>query len=472
MAYCCKKCQNGKVTKFSSDQPCLQIGAVDCLAPDPECKQEILGTQKPIAPELQTQGPGKGEAPPCTGGYKQKSGQLCKPRYKEQLDKDGVTWCCPIPKEGCKDGYKPGTVNGQPLAKCRKGYEFKKFNDQWWCCPGGGAVCTGDEGCNAGEICVDGKCVKNESICCQNKKCTKMGYRFGKTNPKLKAACNGKKEGEDCDETIPPPGVCPEGITPGDAYGGCACGKKYVPPVAGTCTTGYVWVGKKSNCQCIKYCGDIGYEADCVTKTEVKGEEFKWSDELQAMFDKLMERMNYLLEYPLGYTPEEKQAIINYATEGIKRTERGRLESAEQKSARMGLLDSRLVQPEEDEIRRATQEAIASVQSGVAIDEVAKRFQELTGTTGMAQSLAQALAMMEQVPESLSAARRSEGRDSMSMLLSFFSNLLGTNTQMSSSYIQAILSQLMSSSGTSSGSSSWLPWLIYLLGSGGLGGLG
>jgi hypothetical protein len=257
----------------------------------------------------------------------------------------------------------------------------------------------------------------------------------------------------------------------GDKYTGCPCGKKYTS-MTGKCAAGYAFIGRTGTgwegwkegavgkCECIKWCNDIGYEDDCNTKKGGQGGEFKWSPELQGSLKGLMDRIRMLLENPRGTTPQERQAIINYMTEGIKRAERPRLQSSQDQMARMGLLGSGLELGEFERIKRGTEEQVTNAKRQVAIDELDRRFQELTGASGLAGSLLGTSMSAEQIPEVLSAARRGEGRQDMSMMLNYLQTLMGGQNSAFAPYLQAILTQMQQSGGSSN---SWLPWLMYLM---------
>lgn len=273
-------------------------------------------------------------------------------------------------------------------------------------------------------------------------------------------------------------GDCPEGI--GDtAYEGCKCGKQYTT-MTGTCAAGYAYVprtgtgwkgwkeGAKGRCECIKWCLAINCGQtcqECQGGTGGQSGEFKWSGGLSDALKSLLERLNLLLTQKRGTTEEERQGIINYASAGTKRAERGRLQSARDTLSRMGLLGSGFQVKEEEAVKRGTSENLANIRSQVAIDELNRRYQELMGTTGMAQSLAQLLMGSEQIPETLSAGRRAEGSGALDAFLRYLSTIMGSSQSGTSGMIPW-LQALMNQSGGSSqgGGNNWMQWLMYLLG--------
>lgn len=192
------------------------------------------------------------------------------------------------------------------------------------------------------------------------------------------------------------------------------------------------------------------------------GQEFAWSPESKEGIEGLRERMGYLLEYPRGITPEEKQAIVNYASRGIKAGEGAGLESTRAALSRAGLLGTGAEFEQEEKIRRGTREQLSDLQSKIGIEDINKRFQELMGTTEAAQSLAGTLFGTEITPEQLNLARRTEGRGGLQDIMSYISMMMGGQQGMMSPYIQAIMNQLQLQEGAGN---EWLPLIAYLAGS-------
>jgi len=189
------------------------------------------------------------------------------------------------------------------------------------------------------------------------------------------------------------------------------------------------------------------------------GGEFQWSEGLQGLMGRIMERANYLLDYPRGLTPSERQGVINYAIESTKAGERGQLQSSRDQLARSGLLGSGFEFEEAGRIKRETRGRETDIRRQLAIDELDRRFNELMGTTGMVQGLSGTLMQGEQIPEILSGARRSEGQAAINSLLSFLGGSMGGQNNQ---YWTAIINQLMGSQGESSGGGmmDWLMWLL------------
>ncbi|MCD6194278.1 MAG: hypothetical protein J7L26_12575 [Candidatus Aminicenantes bacterium] len=308
-------------------------------------------------------------------------------------------------KAPCSGGIKlapTGSMKAK-MSKCPEGWKRVHHEDGYdWCCPpeknGNGNGNNGDEDKKKDEECPLGLWFTTHEPKCPE------GYTF-----------------------VPRSGKGWEGYEPG-AVGRCEC-------------TSWLEEWKKKNQQ-------TG--------------EFKWSPELQAALARLLERFNFLMDYPRGTTPEERQKIINFAMKGIKRAERGMRQQTIDDLARMGLLGSFMESKELSKLRRGTQEALADLQSRIAIDELDRRFKELLGTTQLAQSLFTTGMTYEQLLEALNAARRAEGRDIMEIFLKYLASLMGSQ---SSGYWQTLLN-LIASQGQGGGIYDVLPYLIFLLGGG------
>lgn len=189
------------------------------------------------------------------------------------------------------------------------------------------------------------------------------------------------------------------------------------------------------------------------------GEEFTWSPGMQEAIRRLMERFEELLDRPYGLSDEERQAIINYYTTDIRRGERGRIQSMEDRLSRMGMAGSGLELRETGRIQRGTREMVSRTTQGLAIDEIDKALMNYLQTTGMAQGLLGTLMGAEVVPETLSAARRGEGLSQQQMVLNYLSTMYGGQ---SNAYWQAIMNYMGGQGGQQGpGMMDWLPYFIY-----------
>lgn len=204
----------------------------------------------------------------------------------------------------------------------------------------------------------------------------------------------------------------------------------------GACRKGYKRVMKDGEVYC---CPDEGAGGG-----KDIGGEFKFSPELMEMLNKLKDRFQYLLDYPTGYTPEERQSLINYMTTSLKRGERGEIQSLRDRLAGIGLLGQPAEVGEISKLKRGTQENIASLKQRMAIDELEKKYGQMMGTTGMASNLFNVVSTIEQLQEALSAGRRSEGRELMQMLLQYLATSMGGG---SNAYWQAILNSMAQNQG-------------------------
>jgi len=168
------------------------------------------------------------------------------------------------------------------------------------------------------------------------------------------------------------------------------------------------------------------------------GEQFGWSPEIQALLSRILDRANSLLDQPLGLTDAERQAIYNRIFERIKGMERPAIQSMMNVASRQGLLGSPYAERGVTEIQRGTREQLANAERDIEIQEAQDRYQQLMGTTGMAQSLLGTGMGAEQLVEAANAARRGEGTSSMNAVLQY---LIATGGQ-NSTYYQALLNWL------------------------------
>jgi len=440
----------------------------------------------------------EGEAP-CKGGYKGKQikGQdgkwhlleKCKEGFIPKQASDGTIWCCPDPTtteecqsdDDCPEGYRCVAVmiNGKLTRRCKpkaeeecksdadcpEGYECVKENpsDVFGKCKKKKEVtCTSNADCPEGQVCVDGKCVTptEDGEGCEG------GYKLADkpldatggsiwTDDFITAEMgfyrNSAHEGHyihkggrfylltDVHDAIQ------NGTTPVPLETTSACQKGYALKTI----NGVAW--------CCPAAGGDGGGA---------GTTFGWSSQLSALMKRLLGKADYLLDYPRGLTEAERQAIYNRAFEGIKGGERGRLQSMRNTLSRMGLLGTGFELEEEGKVRRATRGFLAGTKRDIAIEETQRRFNELMTTTGMAQNLAQLGLTSEQIEEAMNAARRGEGQQSMAMILSYLSQLMGGQAQAWNPYYQAIMTQMQRQpyqGSTTGAGADWLPWLGYYL---------
>ena len=465
-AYCCKKWVAGELKKYYSRGPCSG-GAVMCSDADPpkpvlpgegggqSCEEKCeeaygqergeYGRRGPGRKERQLQqclercrgGPGKPPPPPpppppgvfCRGGHK-RTEPACGDGFIMREDPEtGIDWCCPEgppppppPPGGDPCLYGPGYQNIEGVnLPCDPGWH-SKLNEEGeeFCCPdekkGAQGPCSGEghELPFGTSLCEEGFSIRKADDgtfwCCKDKK--------------------GGGNGEDCD-----PGWHWDEDLERCARDG-----------PDSCPTGTHW---------------DEYTEECVDDENGNGNgggEFKWGEGLQGLLARIQERANYLLDYPRGLSPSERQGVINYAIESVKSGERGAIQSKRDQLARSGLLGSGFEFDEIGKIQRETRASQTQIRRELAIDDLDRRFSELMGTTGMAQGLTGTLMQGEQIPEILSGARRSEGQASMNQLLA----LLGGSAQgQGNQYWGLLLQKLMGQQGGQTGGIwDWLPWLL------------
>lgn len=266
-------------------------------------------------------------------------------------------------------------------------------------------------------------------------------------------ACRGRSPIGEEDEDKETPAGCPPESKKAKAYtgkGNCPCGSRFkVPTKDFPCPPGYrMVIGTKGpSCRCEDWCKEqlaAGKVSAACTGggkgEEEEGEEFEWSPEIQALLQRILDRANMLLDQPLGLSEEERQAIYNRIFEKIKGAERPAIQSEEDRISRMGLLGSPFAERSIAGIRRGTGQMLAATERDIEIEEAQRRFEQLMGTTGMAQSLLGTGLGAEGMVESLSAGRRGESRDWMQMLLNYFAMIYGGQDN---TYWQAILNRLL-----------------------------
>jgi len=404
--YCCKKWVNGVLKKYQSQNPCSGE-AVACDQPDPPkpptpgtCEEDCRSNQE----YLLLKGP--------------------NPAAAEEMLQKCLEACKGTPGVFCEGGHELPYGS----STCEEGMKLKTdpVTGKHYCCPDDTPPGPGENPCDEGGYQLTAE----------------VGFPGGQADNKAPW------------EEVP-------GTERSDLWEGhmvwSPAKNAYVnttDPEGETydlvCKKG--WIRKKDSEGGIWCCPDGGNGDD--------GSEFKWGEGLQGLLARITERANELLDYPRGLRPEERQAVINYAIEGVKSGEAGAKQTSRDELARMGMLGSGFEASEMGRIARETRQKSGDVRRELAIDELDRRFNELMGTTGMVQGLTGTLMQGEQIPEVLSGARRAEGQAAINTLLSY---LAGSN-QGDNGYTSAILSQLLGNQGQSGTSDmSWLYYLPYLI---------
>lgn len=448
--HCCKKWINGVLKKFNSPTPCSGT-AVKCSDPDPpkppivdqkDCEEKCHSNQQ----YLLLKGPKPAEAAamlkacldkcqgiettaPCTGGVKRVDATCPTGFHSKKDEASGVWYCCPDsdPLKPCgeKEGYE---LQGTGLQKCNEGYTLTRSSDgKNWCC-------------------------KDDTVTPGGNPCDEGGYQLTQEN----GFAGGVGEGQSPWAEIP--GTTRSGDWEGHYVWNAEKGKYvniHTPDIGVDLVCKKGWLRKSDSEGGIWCCPDPNGDDD--GDGDDLGE-FKWDEGLQALLGRIQDRANELLDYPRGLRPEERQAVINYAIEGVKAGEAGEKQQSRDELARMGMLGSGFEASESARITRETRQESGDVRRELAIDELNRRFAELMGTTGMAQGLTGTLMESQQIPEILSAGRRSEGSAAMNAFLQY----LGMGNQGSSGYNEAIMAQLFRG-GDKGGDMSWLYYLPYLI---------
>ena len=152
---------------------------------------------------------------------------------------------------------------------------------------------------------------------------------------------------------------------------------------------------------------------------------FQWTPELQELIQKLQGRLGYTLDFPLGYSPEERELILNQAISGVDLGERTRQEALTSRLAGTGALGTGFEAPERAAIGRETSQQKAGIRKGVALGELQNRIANLASTSNIAGSLISRLFETEQIPEILSAGRRGEGARAIDQMLNYLGMMMG-----------------------------------------------
>jgi len=384
---CCKKWVNGILKRYYSRRGCSG-GGVLCSEPDPpkpeDGDEEIIGD-----------GNGNEGTRNCNQEARAKGLRMGMPGYQEFMKECmGAGRNCP---EECRDkGFHMGLPGyNECIGECMKGVE-----------PVG---C--DPPCVPPQRCVQGKCVGKEIPPIPGTDpCDTAGYQLTAEN----GFAGGVGEGQSPWDPIP--GTTRSSQWEGHYVWNAEKGQyvNILTPDVGVdtvCKKG--WIRKPDDAGNI-WCCPEGIEPE-----PTPGSEFQWGEGLQGLMGRVTERANYLLDYPRGLTPSERQGVINYAVESTKAGERGQIQSSQDALARQGLLGSGYQFEQEGDIRRDTRNRETQVRREFGIDELDRRFKELMGTTGMVQGLTGTLMQGEQIPEILSGARRAEGQAAMNAFYNF-----------------------------------------------------
>lgn len=415
--YCCKKWVSGELKRFYSPRPCVG-GAVQCSDPDP-----------PKTDDTGIIGPGVGDCEEkCRQRYRTGSRRELNPRREQALQR-----CL----DECDEGGGGGVDGGAPCAGghelplgasgCEEGFSLQTIEGRRFCCPGTDPG-AGESPCGTGGYQLT----------------PEVGFAGGVGGGKKPwVEVPGTERSDDWEGHMvwdPNKGAFVNIQDPGGQTYDSVCRKGYTRTPD---DSGNTW--------CCPGGGDFDGAG--------VGGQFQFSEGLQGLLARIQERANELLDYPRGLSPQERQGVINYAIESVKAGEGGRIQSSQDLLARRGLLGSGAEIAETGRIKRETRGLETQTRRGLAIDDLNRRFTEIMGTTSAVQGLTGTLFQGEQIPEILSAGRRSEGQAAINSLLGL---LGGSGGGQNNQYWNAIMTQLLGNQGGGGGSGmmDWLPWLL------------
>lgn len=360
---------------------------------------------------------------------------ICKEAVRDTVQKAQIEACSGMTvgsecgrRRGCKndeecgEGYYCADIDPTTgMGKC-KAKEEAQFD-----CPGGS-----DDECPEGYSCVDGKCIQGT--------------------------------GEQCDPPCGPGEKCVSGQCVPEGTADCPQGNFFDISAEESCPSGYVKISRprqnKYRCECSAWCLTVGYEADCKTR-KGEGDLDYWQpgEDLQAIIEMILQRIEELFGYETGLGAEEYQMLLNRLRRDVKASERGRMESLTERMADLGILGTGMELAEYEKEAKSTRDIISDLETQVALDQALRKYEQFLGTTGAAQSLFGTALGVEQLEEILNAARRGEGRQDMSMMLALLTTLMGAEAN--NPYWQAVINSMITNQGGSD--YSYLSWLPYLL---------
>jgi len=252
--------------------------------------------------------------------------------------------------------------------------------------------------------------------------------------PEAKAACKGKAPGDPCsgqqfEETYEKP----EGAGPskGD-WPGCPYGSRFdVKSENDKCPPGYKMVigAGGPSCRCLKWCYDNGLGESCLGGGAGVGGglgEFQWPQELLDLYTSLIGRSRELLGRKPGFSDEILNLMFGRDFEKIRGMERATRESVLSNLASHGLLGTGAGLEALNRTAWGTEGNIANIRRDLAIAQAQKELSDLLEQTEAARTLFGTGVGMQQALEAINAARRSEGRDALALLMSWLSSLLSS----------------------------------------------
>lgn len=265
------------------------------------------------------------------------------------------------------------------------------------------------------------------TLACVGGKCKRVEV----ATPEAIAACRGKAEGDSC-STEPfeevKPGGCPPESQGAPAWEGCNCGKKFKASGPEKCPPGYVWVAHKQQCECQKWCRDIGYADDCVTYVGTQGGnklgEFNWPPEIVALYNRLMGRASELLSRKPGFSAAEMEAMFGKGYENIRNLENLTRQRALYDLASQGMLGTGAGQKALRQIPWQSEQNIANLMRDLFLAQQEQKRRDLEAWTGLANELFGRGLNYNQILEAINAARRAEAQNALALWMTFLTQLM------------------------------------------------
>lgn len=215
-------------------------------------------------------------------------------------------------------------------------------------------------------------------------------------------------------------------------YPGCAKGRKYPANAQGDCITGYVFVqknnvaGYQGQCECQKWCQDIGYDTDCVTFLGTgasKLGEYQYPQELQDLMGGLYARGREALARKPGYGDSVINALFGQGNDKMRQAAEATRMTTEANLADEGLLGTGVGQAALNQVALDSSAKTADLKRDVLIANEAQKRQDLQTFTDIAQKMAATGMTFEQIREAINAGRRGEGQASLALMLQYMLGL-------------------------------------------------
>jgi hypothetical protein len=217
----------------------------------------------------------------------------------------------------------------------------------------------------------------------------------------------------------------------GEAYPGCPDrGKKYMLGTGAACDSGYVPVQKPEGiqCECVKWCQDTGYGADCMSGGTSAGKlgEFKWPAEMDDYYNALIGRGREALEKKPGFSDTMRALMFGQGVDKMRKGEGAIADSRTSALGAAGLLgtgagNAAMVQPQLER-----EQNVGNLLREVLLANEGQKRTDYNDWTGIADKLFGTGMQYNQTKEILNASRRGEGRDWTKMYLDYLKSMLSS----------------------------------------------